>query len=176
MSYDDMAPVADKVLHADGSVKTMAGEVILPADLNRAEDYANRAATADKWLNPDGSVTDMAGRIIMEADESRARDYESRMAGTAPLFAPGGGLTGDGTINDGTKGNEVIGSGFKIDENFTVHLFLSVGGSETIQPDMFLFNESEKTYLPHYAVIRPGAEYVEPNAYPITDTATAVLE
>ena len=56
MSYEDTAPAADKVLHADGSVTTMAGEVILPADQNRAEEYAKMSPTAAKWLLPDGSV------------------------------------------------------------------------------------------------------------------------
>ena len=58
MSYEDTAPAVDKFLHADGSVTTMAGEVILPADQNRAEEYAKMSPTTAKWLQPDGSVID----------------------------------------------------------------------------------------------------------------------
>jgi hypothetical protein len=54
--YEEMAPAADKWLHADGSVSTLAGEGILPADQNRAEDFASRAPIAAKWLMPDGDV------------------------------------------------------------------------------------------------------------------------
>ena len=93
MNSDDFAPATDKYLRADGSVTTLAGELILPADQRRAEEYASRAATADKWLHPDGSVTDSTGRVILEADESRARDYESRAPGTA-MYPP---TTGSGS-------------------------------------------------------------------------------
>ena len=57
MSYDDMAPLADKFLHADGLVTTMAGEVILPADPNRAKTYEEMTPQVAKWLNFDGSIT-----------------------------------------------------------------------------------------------------------------------
>ena len=57
MSYDDTAPLVDKFLHADGSVTTMAGEVILPADQNRAKTYEEMTPQVAKWLNFDGSVT-----------------------------------------------------------------------------------------------------------------------
>ena len=92
MSNEDMAPLIDKVLHADGSVTTLAGEEFLPADPNRAKEFQSRAANADKWLHADGSVTDAAGNVILEADESRARDYASRMALAAGL--PGGSTGG----------------------------------------------------------------------------------
>ena len=78
----------DKILHADGSVTTIAGEELLPADPNRAKEYQTRAANADKWLHPDGSITDVAGHVILEADESRAQDYDSRMA--IAVLMPGG--------------------------------------------------------------------------------------
>ena len=104
MDNMEMAPIADKVLHADGSVTTMAGEVILPADPNRAKEYENRAAAADKWLRPDGSVVDMAGRVILEADENRAKDYETRMAGVGAIIpggiSPGDKLPGSGYFPD----------------------------------------------------------------------------
>ena len=58
MSYEDTAPAADKFLHADGSVTTMAGEVILPADQNRAKEYENMSPQVAKWLQSDGSVVD----------------------------------------------------------------------------------------------------------------------
>jgi hypothetical protein len=56
MDYDDMSPIPDKLLRADGSVTTLAGEVILPADPDRAADYESRAPQAAKWLLPDGSL------------------------------------------------------------------------------------------------------------------------
>jgi len=87
MNYGETAPAVDKVLHADGSVTTKAGGVILPADLNRAREFQNRSAAADKWLHPDGSVTDSEGRVILDADESRARDYAGRIPQTG--FKPG---------------------------------------------------------------------------------------
>jgi len=95
MGSDFFAPVADKILHSDGSVTTMAGGTVLPADPARAEEYESRSAAADKWLRPDGSVTDMAGNIIMGADENRALDYANRMAVAIPWFSVGGGLGGD---------------------------------------------------------------------------------
>ena len=94
MTHDELSPNTDKWLHPDGSVKTSAGEALLPADPDRAEEYVRRAANADKWLHPDGSVTDMSGRVILEADESRAEDYESRMAYAA---SPGGLFPGGST-------------------------------------------------------------------------------
>ena len=57
MSYDDMTAAADKWLHADGSVTTLAGEVILPADAARADEYLRREPIAAKWLLPDGSIS-----------------------------------------------------------------------------------------------------------------------
>jgi hypothetical protein len=57
MGYDELAPNADKWLHADGSVTTLAGEEILPADQNRAEEYVRREPIAAKWLSPNGSVS-----------------------------------------------------------------------------------------------------------------------
>ena len=93
MSNEDLVPVVNKLLHADGSVTTMMGEALLPADPSRAREFQSRAANADKWLHRDGSITDGAGRVILEADESRARDYAGRMAlavvmngGSAPVF------------------------------------------------------------------------------------------
>lgn len=56
MNYDDMAPTADKWLHANGSVTTMAGDIIHPAHPDRARDYASRSPQAAKWLLPDGSI------------------------------------------------------------------------------------------------------------------------
>jgi hypothetical protein len=56
MDYDDMNAAADKWLHADGSVTTLAGALILPADEERAEEYVRREPNAAKWLMPDGSV------------------------------------------------------------------------------------------------------------------------
>ena len=53
---DDFSPTADKWLHADGSVTTLAGESILPADADRAEEYLHREPIAAKWLLPDGSI------------------------------------------------------------------------------------------------------------------------
>ena len=58
MSYEETTPAADKWLLADGSVTTMAGEVILPADPDRAAEYAARSPAAAKWLLPDGSILD----------------------------------------------------------------------------------------------------------------------
>jgi len=100
MNHDEMAPIIDKILHADGSVTTIAGAVLLPADPNRAKEFQSRAANVDKWLHPDGSVTDSAGRVIMEADESRARDYASRMALAVVMTEDnqGGGNTGNPTF------------------------------------------------------------------------------
>lgn len=56
MSYEDTTPAADKWLMADGSVTTMAGEVILPADPDRAKEYESRTPGVAKWLLPDGSI------------------------------------------------------------------------------------------------------------------------
>ena len=165
MYNEETAPAVNKLLHADGSITTMAGEVILPADPNRAKEYENRAAAADKWLRPDGSVVDMAGRVILEADESRARDYESRMAGVGAIM-PGGTSPGD----------KLPGNGYLMMDDSYSYLLHYAHCRETISPDIFLFIESENTYLPHYAALRPGEEYVEPNAYPITESASAVLE
>jgi len=97
MSSENMAPIIDKILRADGSVTTMAGVILLPADPNRVIEFQSRAANADKFLHPDGSITDAAGRVIMAADESRARDYASRMALAVVMSEgnTGGGNTGN---------------------------------------------------------------------------------
>ena len=56
MNYEEFAPAADKWLQPDGSVTTTAGGIILPADSDRAKEYAARTPNAAKWLLPDGSV------------------------------------------------------------------------------------------------------------------------
>jgi hypothetical protein len=90
MAYEDLAPAVDKWLHADGSVTTLAGVVILPADSERAEEYASRAAHADKWLREDGSVVDSAGKTLLEADEFRAAEYLRRSPGVGGVLIGGG--------------------------------------------------------------------------------------
>ena len=57
MSYEEMMPSADKWLHADGSVTSMSGELILPPDPVRAAQYAGMSPQAAKWLLPDGRIT-----------------------------------------------------------------------------------------------------------------------
>jgi hypothetical protein len=151
---DDMTPRADKWLHADGSVTTAAGEMILPADQSRAEEYANRAASADKWLKSDGSVVDMSGKEILPADETRAADYASRAARTD-------------TIIGGTGG---VGS-LKITEDGDAILQPYIKESETLPADMTLFGDGVA-----FAFI-PFAKAAETfsDSYQITDTASAVL-
>ena len=56
MSYNEMAPAADKWLQPDGSVTTTAGDIILPADPGRAKEYTARSPHAAKWLLPGGEV------------------------------------------------------------------------------------------------------------------------
>jgi hypothetical protein len=161
MNYEETTPATDKWLHADGSVTTLVGEMIFPADQNRAQEYASRAAAVDKWLHPDGSVTDGAGRVILEADESRALDYESRMANTVSTMMPGDNLTD---------------SGYKIKEKTDTYLLFYAFGKETVPSGILLLVESDNAYLLPYAGSRPGEEYMEPNTYPITDAASAVLQ
>ena len=55
-SYEDFSPAADKWLHMDGSVTTMAGEPVLPADSERAALYETMSPNVAKWLLPDGSI------------------------------------------------------------------------------------------------------------------------
>ena len=75
MGYEDTTPAADKWLRMDGSVTTMAGEIILPADPDRAAEYLRRTPQAAKWLQPGGSIVDAlpvsggAGNIEFSADE-----------------------------------------------------------------------------------------------------------
>jgi hypothetical protein len=92
MGYDDTAASADKWLHSDGSVTTLADEPILSADRGRAKDYEGRAAHADKWLRADGSVTDIAGKTLLEADEARAAEYASRSPGIGGILIGSGGF------------------------------------------------------------------------------------
>ena len=56
MIYEEMSAAADKWLNPDGSVTTMAGDMILPADPVRAEAYQGMSPTAAKWLLPDGTI------------------------------------------------------------------------------------------------------------------------
>jgi hypothetical protein len=56
MAYEDSAPAVDKWLHADGSVTTLAGEAVLPANSERAAEYERREPNAAKWLMPDGTI------------------------------------------------------------------------------------------------------------------------
>ena len=56
MNYDEMSATADKWLKPDGSVTTMAGDIILPASPARAETYKGMSPSAAKWLLPDGSI------------------------------------------------------------------------------------------------------------------------
>lgn len=54
--YEQMAPNADKYLHEDGSVTTMSGELIRPANEARAALYESMSPNAAKWLRPDGTT------------------------------------------------------------------------------------------------------------------------
>lgn len=56
--YEDMAPIADKLLKPDGSVVTISGLMVLPADPERAKIYENRVPAAAKWILPDGTIVD----------------------------------------------------------------------------------------------------------------------
>jgi hypothetical protein len=68
---DNMTPHADKWLHADGSVTTLAGELILPADAARAEEYQRREPIAAKWLLSDGSIS---GALPLLGDSSTSAE------------------------------------------------------------------------------------------------------
>jgi hypothetical protein len=96
MGYEDMAASADKWLHADGSVTTLAGGQILPADSERAAEYTRREPNAAKWLLPDGTVTSalpMSGGNSSEAariDGIEAAADEARAQAAAALAAATG--------------------------------------------------------------------------------------
>jgi len=171
MYNEETAPAVDKILHADGSVTTMAGEVILPADQNRAEEYQNRAAIADKWLHPDGSVTNALGLVILEADASRAQDYASRLAGVAAFFPQGGEPSSTG---EPSVGDKLPTGATDITDSTTTYLLPYAHGKE-ILPNVFAFEESENTFLLLRAQMHPAQEFIESNQ-PMNDTAVAILE
>jgi len=163
MSYDDVAPTTNKILHADGSVTTAAGEVILPADPNRAEEYTRRAAFADKWLRSDGSVTDMAGNVILGADENRARDYESRAATAGlPVFSDGGSGGGSSAVA-------------MFDSTLTYMVPNAMVSDELELPDILAFSEGDVVTC----LIRTAGAALEEtfnwNVFSFNDTAAAVL-
>jgi hypothetical protein len=54
--YETFDAVPVKILMPDGKVLSFTGEVILPADAERAHIYAVSNFVASKWLMPDGSV------------------------------------------------------------------------------------------------------------------------
>ncbi|GHV42654.1 hypothetical protein FACS189490_12070 [Clostridia bacterium] len=55
--YDNMSPIPDSLLKADGSITTFSGVVISGPSAARAEEYKSRSPLADKILHPDGSIT-----------------------------------------------------------------------------------------------------------------------
>jgi hypothetical protein len=166
MGYDELAPNADKWLHADGSVTTLAGEMILPADAARAADFASRAASADKWLHEDGSVTDSNGNVLLEADATRAEDFATRL----PEAVKGIISSGNGKP-DSNSDNDVISVGFPLVEGWLVLLQPFVKGSEAINPAPLVISDGAAlTFIPFAA----GVETVTDN-YIFTDTASAVL-
>ena len=65
MSFDSMAPIADKLLRSDGSVTSLDGSVIhKQANEAGAAQWARSAPIVDKLLREDGSVaplTDFMG-------------------------------------------------------------------------------------------------------------------
>jgi len=77
MTYEEMAPQADKLLKADGAVATSAGEPILPPDPARAAQFEAMSPRVDKILRRDGSVVDSGGAVIEEASESGVALYAS---------------------------------------------------------------------------------------------------
>jgi hypothetical protein len=155
--YEGMAPAADKWLHADGSVTTLAGEEILPADQNRAEDFASRAASADKWLHEDGSVTDRNGNVLLEANEQRAQDFESRLPEAVKGLIPGSG--------------EAVRAGFPVTEDWRVLLQPFIKTGETLSSIPVVISDGGGFCFIPFA---DCSEMVEDN-FTITDTASAVL-
>jgi len=163
MNNEELAPTTDKILHADGSVTTAAGEVILPADPNRAKEYENRAAFADKWLRSDGSVADSAGNIILGADESRARDYESRVATAGlPVFSDGGNGGGTSAVA-------------MFDSTLTYMVPNAMVSDELELPDILAFNEDGVITC----LIRTAGAALEEtfnwNVFSFNDTAATAL-
>lgn len=153
---DNQTQNADKWLHADGSVTTLAGEIILPADQNRAEEFATRAASADKWLHPDGSVTDSKGAEILPADESRVLDYESRAAGVGGLM-PG-------------MDESVGGTGFAVNETWRSLLFPYAKGSEVVEMAFAFGDGTSHVFVPYIK-----ESEIVPTVNLMSDAATATL-
>jgi hypothetical protein len=56
MDYESFSPMADKIVHSDGSITTFSGELIAPPSAAGAALYESLSPCADKFLEPDGSI------------------------------------------------------------------------------------------------------------------------
>jgi hypothetical protein len=56
MDYESFSPIADKIVHSDGSITTFAGDVIAPASADGVALYESMLPTKDGFLQPDGSI------------------------------------------------------------------------------------------------------------------------
>jgi len=129
MDYSEFTPRADKWLHADGSITTMAGDVIEGADARRAEEYENMHPNAAKWLLPDGAVIDAL------PISGGGNSYYSAVCDTVPATViknltrlPGGYVPSDG---------DTVLVRFTGGTNTAVACKFTIGSGETEYPILF---------------------------------------
>jgi hypothetical protein len=56
MDYNSFSPIADKIVHSDGSITTFSGDLIVPPSAEGVALYESMLPTKDGFLQPDGSI------------------------------------------------------------------------------------------------------------------------
>lgn len=86
MSYINEIPIANKLLNPDGSITTLDGTTLYPADEQRAVLWEQAAYIPNKALNPDGSITVLpSARTVVTVFDTVAQllaapGYEGQLA------------------------------------------------------------------------------------------------
>lgn len=101
-TYNSMSPQANKLLNPDGSITTMSGTLVSPANAEGVRLYNSMFPQANKMINPDGSITVIhSGEpvIITAADVVYTKNGQTNVEGALDtLFNGGGGGGGGGTV------------------------------------------------------------------------------
>jgi hypothetical protein len=59
IAYANADPIPDKYLQPDGSISTLDGTPISPANAEGAQRWLQADPIVNKWLNPDGTISSM---------------------------------------------------------------------------------------------------------------------
>jgi hypothetical protein len=57
LNYENADPIPNKTLNPDGSISTLDGTLVSPANAEGAQRWLLADPIPNKWLNPDGTIT-----------------------------------------------------------------------------------------------------------------------